>query len=984
MKHVESSLSKAGVKIPRNPLKVLSLMFRIFLLVHLNSCVFFAMANNSQHANLPNWLQSEGLVVPSPQCPGVAVSMSVVSQQYTAALYWAMATISTVGYGDVTANLDSMQEVLYSTMIMIVGMLFYAVVIASLTEIVSQLDVTSSLYKKKSDNVNTYAQIVCLPETMKAKIESYYEHLWTCQLGINGEKLMDYVPPCLKAELISEMTGPIIMNAFFIKDCAGDVVNAVVRKLDLHTYLPGDCLLRQGECCDMLYLVYNGSVDLLTVGHVKFKTISNGCVLGESSFFMFEPHLYTAKTADVTEIFQLSMNSFLGILQEYRLVAKFKDYLSVHQSILHEAKASVEKTLQNCQSSKMVRFLDATNVQKTGKGVILPDSRFRVMWDCVSLVALLYLIISIPMQISFASVSQSIGRAMFGMDLIADIFFVIDIGCRLRKFAIVEDGYLISTPKNFGLIYRRDEFRLDLISACPLSVVAHLTGASGRVYGIVRLIQAVRVVRVGKYLHNIVDIIDTRTRFVVTTAMLRVFQIFMTIFALCHTFSCMLNFIGGIQDGSREVTWLVADGIQNESIGMRYLRSFFWSLYTITTIGYGSVPMLTIPERVFAMIVMAIGCVVCDAGLTAVLSSIVAIKDKQAGMNNRRIQCSMLFMHTNNVDESLQTRILDYYAFVNVEMANINEGKILQDLSTPLACEILSYFCFRPLRECPYFDGYSDGAISNLITKLTPYVAIPGEELSTIGNSCRSIYVFQKGSIKTVDATGMISNVVEGCVIGHLATEAISKSDGPPTHELCLELTSIRLARSKYGNLYVILGAGRSRCRSSIKSNKNWMERVNMKVIQGNGENLKVEITVKECRKQLCHVTIGSGNLVLSESSSTDFTSCVLLDEKGRNVGSIQLRASLRLLSEVEQVSTHELTITALTFSHLYKLDVLDEQSLKKYISNATCPNVVDRVPISEDIVEMEEPGASDSLWEEPVLLKSDTRKECFFVEWTA
>jgi hypothetical protein len=393
--------------------------------------------------------------------------------------------------------------------------------------------------------------------------------------------------------------------------------------------------------------------------------------------------------------------------------------------------------------------------------------------------------------------------------------------------------------------------------------------------------------------------------------------------------------------------------------------------------------MLTIPERVFAMIVMAIGCVVCDAGLTAILSSIVANKDKQAGINNRRIRCSKLFMQTNNVDESLQTRILEYHAFANVEMANINEGRILQDLSSPLACEILSYFCFRPLRECPHFDGYSDGAISSLITKLTPYVAIPGEELSTIGNACHSIYVFQRGSIRTVDATGMTSNVVEGSVIGHLATVAISKSDGPPTHELCLELMSIRLTRSKYDNLYVILGAGRSSCRSSTKSNKHWMERVNMKVIQGNGENLKVEITVKESRKRLSHATIGSGNLVLLESSSTDITSCVLLDEKGRNIGSIQLRASLRLLSEIEQASTDELTATSLTFSHLYKLDVLDEQLLAKYTSNSTCLNVVDRVPISEDIEEIKESGASDSLWEEPVMLKSDTRNESFFVEWT-
>lgn len=156
-----------------------------------------------------------------------------------------------------------------------------------------------------------------------------------------------------------------------------------------------------------------------------------------------------------------------------------------------------------------------------------------------------------------------------------------------------------------------------------------------------------------------------------------------------------------------------------------------------------------------------------------------------------------------------------------------------------------------------------------------------------------------------------------------------------------------------------------------------------MKVIQGNGKSLKVEITVKESRKRLSHATVGSGNLVLSESSSTDITSCVLLDEKGRNVGSIQLRASLRLLSEIEQASTDELTATSLTFSHLYKLDVLDEQSLAKYISNSSCLNVVDRVPISEDIEEIKESGASDSLWEEPVMLKSDTRNESFFVEWT-
>jgi CRP-like cAMP-binding protein len=1030
IERVESSLTKAGVKVIKNPLKVLMLLLRIFLLAHLNACVFFAIANFNQHANSGNvdgqhnWANSEGLLDTSPQCPGTAVPLSVVSQQYTAALYWAMATVTTVGYGDVTADLGSMLEILYSTLILIVGMLVYAFVIASLTEIVSQLDVTSSLYKKKTNDVNAYAQIRCLPEPLKAKIAAYYEQLWSSHLGIKGEKLMGYIPSYLKSDLISEMTSPFILKTFFVKDFAGDAVAGMVRRLNLEIYLPGDCLFRHGERCDVLYFIYNGSIDLLTEGSVKFKTVSS-CVLGESSFFMFEPHICTAKTAAPCEIFHLCMKDFLSILDDYQLATKFKEYLSAHHSELREAKLSIKKTIQNLSSSKMVRFLDTKDdVVKISKGVILPDSKIRVVWDISAFFALLYLITSIPMELSFASESQSIGRDLFLVDLILDAFFLADIWCRLRKFAIVKDGFLISAPNEFWQIYRRDEFSLDMLSAFPASFVAYCTGATGRWYGIFRLVQLLRAVRFGKYLDDVVEIIHTKTRFVVTTAALRVFQIFMTILVLSHWFSCVLHFIGSVQDETIEQTWLVVDGMQDETIGRRYLRSFFWSLYTITTTGYGSVPIVTIPERVFAMMVMAVGAVICDAGLTAVLSSIVANKDRQAGMNNRRIQCSKLFMSTNNVEETLQMRILEYYAFADNEMENIYEGEVLGDLSSTLAVDIVSHFCFYPLRECRHFEDYSDGAIFSLIKALTPYIAVPGEELSEIGKECHSLYVFQQGSIRTKDATGMIANVAEGTIIGHLATSALYKCQGLPTHELRLELFSTRLARSKYSNLYVILGDGRTRCRSSLKNTRNWMEKLNMKVILGSGKKHNLEITVKELRKRLCHATIGSGDVVVSESSSSDIVVCAILDEKGRNAGSIQLRAMLRPLSEAEKLTTHELTATALTFSHLYRLDVLDDQSLAQYISKSKCLSVIDRIPINDDggggggtssstatttnpaapgawdrdtpsyygDVEVLESGNAmsapnvDSVWEDPIPLKSipaeDVKRRSFFVEW--
>lgn len=949
IRRVESSLAKAGVKVPKNPLKVMKLLLIILLLAHLNSCAFFAMANFNQHANSGvvgsphNWANGEGLVDPSPTCPGEAVSLAIVTKQYTAGLYWAMATISTVGYGDITADLDSTQEILYSILILIVGMSVYTLVIASLEDIVSQLDVTSSLYKTKTDKINAYAQIQCLPEPLKARITSYYEQLWRSHLGIRGDKLLKYIPSFLKSDLMSDMIGPFIQKTFFVKDSTADYVQHIVQSLALEIYLPEDYLFREGERCDVLYFAYNGSIDLLTAQHVKFKTVS-ACLLGESSFFLFEPHICTAKAVDSCEIFQLSMDDFIQSLHDYQLNKEFIEHLVANLSSLRAAKASIEKTIQNLSSSKMVRFLDANDgVVKVPKGVILPDSKIRVAWDLVSLMALLYLIISIPFKISFAS---TVGVANLVVDVAVDLFFILDVYARMRKFAVVKDGFMITSPKDFGMLYSNDEFALDALSVFPISTVAYAVGVhEGRMYGLCRLLQFLRLIRFGKYLDGLVEFINTRTHLVVTTASLRVTQIFLIIVFLCHWSSCIFHFIG--DNATSEVSWISADEMNNEDSSRRYLRSFYWALYTITTIGYGSVPVVSIRERIFAMITMAVGAVICDAGLTAVLASIVANKDHQAGKNNRRIQCSKLYMKTNNTEESLQARILDYYAYADGEMRNIDEQEVINDLSSSLKSEVLEHFCFDPLRECAHFVIYADGAIFSLLKTMEPYLAVPGENLSEIGQECHSLYVFQKGSVRIKDSTGSAAHVAEGAVIGHLATLAASMKDGLPTHELRLELLSANFMKSKNGNPYVIVKNERHRCRSLIKSSRNWMETISMKVKVGKGKHRQVnaEIIVKEWRKRQNHATIGCGEVVVTDSSVGQLVICSIIDEKGKDIGSIQLRASMKLLSESEQVTSHEVTSTALSFSHLYRLDIADDMALRRYLSMSKKGNILDRIP---------------------------------------
>ena len=74
------------------------------------------------------------------RCPPEDITVNNNSNYdiYITSAYWVITTLTTVGYGDITADLNSLQEILYSTLILIVGMSVYTLVIASLEDIVSQ------------------------------------------------------------------------------------------------------------------------------------------------------------------------------------------------------------------------------------------------------------------------------------------------------------------------------------------------------------------------------------------------------------------------------------------------------------------------------------------------------------------------------------------------------------------------------------------------------------------------------------------------------------------------------------------------------------------------------------------------------------------------------------------------------------------------------------------------------------------------------
>ena len=343
---VESTMMKIGFRIPKNPLRLLKLFMVILLTGHFVSCIFFTIANyNDFHNNIPesnNWVRDEGLFFGLRFCPGSPIESQMAIQRYIASLYWAVATLTTVGYGDISANMNSSMEIVFSILILVIGTGIYTLVIASLEDIVSQLDVTSSLHKIRTDKVDKYIKLEALPDSLKSRINAYYENLWNNNRGVRGEKLLDFFPRSFKNHMLLDMLSPLLLNTFFIKDCTTDFVALVLNHLRLDLFLSDDTLFLEGEKCDKLFYLYKGSVELLTSSLVKFKTVSH-CVLGEASFFGFEPYLCTAKAKDSCEVFTLCMDDFGACIHSCHLSKEYADYVCDHKVELDLLRTSVLK-----------------------------------------------------------------------------------------------------------------------------------------------------------------------------------------------------------------------------------------------------------------------------------------------------------------------------------------------------------------------------------------------------------------------------------------------------------------------------------------------------------------------------------------------------------------------------------------------------------------------------------------------------------------
>ena len=237
--------------------------------------------------------------------------------------------------------------------------------------------------------------------------------------------------------------------------------------------------------------------------------------------------------------------------------------------------------------------------------IILPDSKFKTVWNITVILLLAYTSTYVPYQVAF--VDQDSSFEVF-LNYCVDILFGLDI--LVNFFSAYEANHRVEIRlKPIVKNYVTGWFTLDLVATFPTQVFLDGQSNSGvnklarlarlpRLYRLFRVLRIFKIFKLFKYNKKFQQWFGYLNLGATATKMLKL--VVMGLF-LIHLFSCIW-FLTAKLDDMNDDTWPVRKDLVYASTMILYFESVYWAIQVLTTVGYGDFGAATTSEYIINLI----------------------------------------------------------------------------------------------------------------------------------------------------------------------------------------------------------------------------------------------------------------------------------------------------------------------------------------------------------------------------------------------
>ena len=392
--------------------------------------------------------------------------------------------------------------------------------------------------------------------------------------------------------------------------------------------------------------------------------------------------------------------------------------------------------------------------------MIHPDTPWKRIWDLIIFCAITYFAIEVPLRIVL---NYKIDAQVANYERFIQILFLIDVIFNFRTGYFVERT-LVMQPKLVAKRYLVTWFFIDFLSAFPFDLFG---GFFYQYFGltdtlrILRLIRAMKVFELFRSLrllamggneefqYKVLEVINPVT-FRLT------FFIYWT-FLFAHWVAC-----GWIK--------LNPSFLATSDSTTRYIRSLYWSVTTLTTIGYGDIVPTTNTQTIYTMCVMIVG-VGIYGYVVGNIASILSNVDIARIKFQEKLDTINSFLKYKKIPIDLSTRIRTYYVNLWEYRHGIDEKDIWAELPTAIKIDVSLFLHAKLISVVPFFREATEELKREVVQQLKPMAFMKGDLIFREGDVPHNMYFIAKGSVDIIneDSGQILTTLHEGSFFGEMA-----------------------------------------------------------------------------------------------------------------------------------------------------------------------------------------------------------------------
>ncbi|MDT0552098.1 ion transporter [Urechidicola vernalis] len=375
--------------------------------------------------------------------------------------------------------------------------------------------------------------------------------------------------------------------------------------------------------------------------------------------------------------------------------------------------------------------------------VINEYGSFRIRWDIFISILIVLSIIIIPFQLAFIHEVDLTGSILI---YAIDLFFILAIVINRRtsyRFA----GEEITDKRQINTRYKRKDFVFDLFAALPLEIIFILVPEVG--FQEISLVLWFRLIRLIRIRQLFIIFKRWQRLYSINPGFLRIAKFFSVIMLLSHIIACGW-YLSAFLSKFPEKSWAVLENIHISDVFTQYVRSIYWTITTMTSVGYGDIVPHLNYEYIFSIIAMLIGASTY-AFIIGNIASLISSLDAQKSNYWNNLDSLKLYLKQRGVSRNVNSRVQNFYEYRWVHHRGINEDVLLNNLPEPFRLEVMQELTKELLEEVPMFKYCSRQLKNVLILALHAETFNPGSFISRTGDNGNEIVFISKGIIQVVN-----------------------------------------------------------------------------------------------------------------------------------------------------------------------------------------------------------------------------------------